>query len=274
MGIRRIAVMETIQAESARALSSCLTQAAADETVSVVVLHGNDQIFCHGMDLEGLSLEWENGKDEMGGAAGAFADLMRTILFLPKPVIAEVSGEARGGGVGLAAACDGVVASRGASFGLPETLFGLIPAIIAPVLLQRLTPQKLRFLTLSSHAVDADQAQKLGLVDEVVDESELSSAVEKLARHFGRSDPLAVPVLKQFVEEVRAGLLAEALGRGATMTAGLLRQDRVRIAINKYFLEAIPPWLARQGQGSRSALKGGRRDDAKRINGGGDQDRD
>jgi enoyl-CoA hydratase/carnithine racemase len=252
MGIRRIAVPETIKAENARALSGCLTRVAADESVSVVVLHGNDQIFCHGMDLAGLSLEWDNGKDEMGGAAGAFADLMRTILFLPKPVIAEVSGEARGGGVGLAAACDGVVASRGASFGLPETLFGLVPAIIAPVLLQRMTPQKLRFLALSSHAVDADQAQKIGLVDEVVDESELAGAVEKLARHFGRSDPLAVPVLKQFVEEARGGFLAEALDRGAAITAGLLHQDGVWIAINEYFKKAIPPWLARQRQGQQS----------------------
>ena len=234
MNPHRIAVTNTINRENAAALCHSLSLVLADETVSVVVLHGEEGFFCHGLDL-GL------GVKEQEETAVVFADLLRTLLFLPKPVIAEVNGEARGGGVGLAAACDAIVASRKASFGLPEALFGLIPSIITPVLLRRITPQKLRFLALSCHAADADLARDMGLVDIVVEERELHGAVEKLAGQFRRADRDAVPALKEFIESSVHRPAQEMLREGVELTQSMLRQQRVRTAIRDYLVDGVHP---------------------------------
>ncbi len=234
MNLHRTAVPKTITEESASTLSRSLSLALADETVRVIILHGEEGIFCHGLDF-GL------GEKEQEETAEVFADLLRRFLFLPKPIIAEVSGEARGGGVGLAAACDAIVASRRASFGLPEALFGLIPAIITPVLLRRITPQKLRFLSLSCHAVDADLARDMGLVDIVVEEGELRGAVERLSRQFRRPDRDAVPFLKEFVESSLYRPAQEVLREGVTLTQTRLREQRVRTAIRDFLSEGANP---------------------------------
>ena len=99
------------------------------------------------------------------------------------PAVAYVDGEARGGGVGLAAACDLVLATPRATFALPEALFGLVPGAIRPILEERMAPQKVRRLALLAGSIGAEEALALGLVDRIVaDESEAAGPMRALAR--------------------------------------------------------------------------------------------
>jgi enoyl-CoA hydratase/carnithine racemase len=248
MEARRIQVTEAIDERCCADLRRQLTEAAADETVSVIVLHGREGLFCRGLDFEALILE---RPEEAPGwpvrvATQAFAELLQAILLLPKPLIAEVDGKALGGGVGLAAACDAVVASKRASFGLPETLFGLVPAIIMPVLLERMAPQKIRLLALQGTAVDAKEARALGLVDAVSEVHELSATVGGLVRALGRPEPQAVPMLKQYIRESMAWSIALMLNRGAELTTSLLQQGKVMEAFRKFVSEGNAPWVDRR----------------------------
>ena len=105
----------------------------------------------------------------------AFARLVQAIRTIGKPVVAVVAGIALGGGVGIAAAADVVIASTRAAFGLPEALFGLVPGVVMPILLERMTPQKARWLALTGHTRSASEAQQLGLVDLVVSDDDSRS---------------------------------------------------------------------------------------------------
>ncbi len=231
VNVKRIALPPSLGCENESFLLEDLKLAARDESVTAVVLHGGEGVFCRGLDLGGIV---SAGCDGSGAKAAAdtFADLLTAILFLPRPVIAEVDGEARGGGMGIAAACDVVVATRRSSFGLPETMFGLIPAIIGPALLQRITPQKLRWLALSCEAVDAERALELGLADIVIENEQLERSVQRIAHRFRHADPTAVASLKEYLGKAAGEMMWE----GAAVTASFLGSDRVRSRIERFFL--------------------------------------
>jgi polyketide biosynthesis enoyl-CoA hydratase PksH len=233
MNICRIAVPRAIDHESIPPFLTSLAQAESDDSIAVVVLHGSDGIFCKGLNLETISMA-HGDSPQFGSIANVFADLMNCIMLLPKPVIAEVDGTVLGGGVGVAAACDIVVATRRSSFGLPEALFGLIPAIIAPLLLQRMAPQKLRKLALTCVAVDADHAASLGLVDMVVEEEMLQAKVQSLAHQLRHADPGAVGLLKNYLGKAMGAPVEETMLKGAAVTASLLGTDRVRSRIGNF----------------------------------------
>jgi enoyl-CoA hydratase/carnithine racemase len=161
-----------------------------------------------------------------------------------KPTIAVVDGEALGGGVGIAAACDLVLATTRASFGLPELLLGLLPAVVMPVLLERMPAQKIRLLALGAVSIPAERARDLGLADEVVGQDELPRAVRRYARALGRPDRRAVATLKAYAAETGGQNVVNGLARGSELTSALLSDHSVLDAIRELVSEGTPPWLA------------------------------
>lgn len=231
MKIVRIAVPQSLDLNNTVTLRHALEKTSDDDSVTAVVLHGSAAtVFCSGLDLVTAA----DGECTHGLLADGIADLLVTMLSLPKAIIAEVDGDVRGGGVGIVAACDAVVASKRSSFGLPEALYGLIPATIAPVLLQRMTPQKLRLMALTCEAVDADHAFEYGLVDVVTEEQLLQETVQRLACRFRHADPAVAGTLKAFVERAARMPVGEMIREGALVTASLLATDRVNAKISKY----------------------------------------
>jgi enoyl-CoA hydratase/carnithine racemase len=229
--IRRIHVPARLDARSVVGLTAQLLEATR-EPPRVLVLHGEDGVFCEGMDLAAISANPPDASD----AAYAFARCLEIVRGAASPTLAVVDGPALGGGLGLAAACDGVLASEVSIFGSPELLFGLLPAIVLPVLLERLSPQKLRLLALRGHSVTAPQALQLGLVDDVVAAGLLPSATRRWIRTLSRPDAAAVGAFKAYTAEVQSMRLEEALNRGASLTAERLQADSVRIAARTFAL--------------------------------------
>jgi enoyl-CoA hydratase/carnithine racemase len=207
---------------------------ALASSAPVVALTGADaDTFCLGLAV---------GTGVHGAApTHAFSDLFAKLHQSPKPLLAVVDGRAIGGGLGLACACDWVIATERATFGLPELLWGLVPAIIWPVLSDRMAPHAVRQWTISAHARGAIEAQAAGLVDALVPAASLERAVERGVHHLCRLDPQALQRLRTWARESRQYDLATALRLGADITAEMLKQPAVERRWNA-FVAGGSPW--------------------------------
>jgi enoyl-CoA hydratase/carnithine racemase len=207
--IDRPEVMNAIHPPACRELSDVFDAFDADDDLWVAILTGaGDRAFSAGNDLKyqasGAALEWP---------ASGFAGL--TSRFdLNKPLIAAVNGLALGGGFEIVLACDIVVASEKASFGLPEVRVGLAAAAGGLHRLPRQIPEKLAMgMILTGRRIDAAQAARMGLVNDVVAPDDLMPAARRWAAEILEAAPLSVRASK---EVARRGLdhasLEEAYG--------------------------------------------------------------
>jgi methylglutaconyl-CoA hydratase len=169
-----------------------------------VVLDGEGRTFCAGADVEwmraavGLSIE-DNERD-----AAAMQAMLTAIDECPVPVIARVQGAALGGGMGLCAVSDIVVATAGATFGFTETKLGIIPAVISTFVIPKIGETHARALFASGQRFGADRAMRIGLVHEVVaDEAALDARVAAILGELRTAGPTAIRAAKALVREVR-----------------------------------------------------------------------
>ena len=229
----RVRLPFDLDAASLDALTRDLRDALASPAPVVALAGATADVFCAGLAI---------GAGLQGGApTHAFSDLLATMHRAPKPLLAVVDGRAIGGGMGLACACDWVVATERATFALPELLWGLVPAIIWPVLTDRMAPHAVRQWTVSAHARSATEAQAAGLVDTLVANADLERATERAARTLRRVDPHALGRLRGWARESRRHDLPTALRLGAEITAAMLRQPAVHRRWHA-FAEGESPW--------------------------------
>ena len=169
-----------------------------------VVLAGQGQTFCAGADIDwmraAMALDVEGNEQD----AMAMAEMYETIDTCPVPVIARVQGAALGGGMGLCAVSDLVIAESGARFGFTETRLGILPAVISPFVIAKIGESHARALFPGGRRFDALRAQRIGLVHEVVEgEAALDLAVDAAIADIFAAGPTAVRAAKAIVREVR-----------------------------------------------------------------------
>ena len=212
-----------------------------------VVLAGDGQTFCAGADIDwmraAMALDVEGNEQD----AMAMAEMFETIDTCPVPVIARVQGAALGGGMGLCAVSDLVIAESGARFGFTETRLGILPAVISPFVIAKVGESHARALFPGGKRFDALRAQRIGLVHEVVEgEPALDLAVDAALADILASGPTAVRAAKGIVREVRG------LGHGSTKwhTARVIARQRVTDEAREgfsAFSERRPPAWSRDG---------------------------
>ncbi|HUP40393.1 MAG TPA: enoyl-CoA hydratase/isomerase family protein [Vicinamibacterales bacterium] len=204
----------------------------------IVCLRGeSDTVFCTGLAIE--SAPHDASRPELQ----EFALLLARLLDAPKPTIAIVEGSALGGGVGLAAACDWVMATEAATFGLPELLWGLVPAIIWPVITERMSARAARSWCVTAHARNVQDALADGLVDEVIPGGS-GTHVERRLRSLARIEPRALAMLRDWSRQTRTLHVNDALPEGARITADLMDNTtvRTRLAAFERGEAPWPPW--------------------------------
>jgi methylglutaconyl-CoA hydratase len=190
----------------------------------VVVLAGAGPSFCAGADISWMraaaSLDVEaNEQDAM-----AMADMFEVIDTCPVPVIARVHGSALGGGMGLCAVADVVIAESGTRFGFTETRLGILPAVISPFVVAKVGESEARALFPGGRRFDAVRAQRIGLVHEVVEgDAALDAAVTSAIRDVMAAGPTAARQAKAIIREIRG------LGHGSAKwhTARTIARQRV-----------------------------------------------
>jgi len=188
-----------------------------------VVLAGDGPTFSAGADIDwmraAMALDVEGNEQD----AMAMAEMFETIDTCPVPVVARVQGAALGGGMGLCAVSDLVIAESGARFGFTETRLGILPAVISPFVIAKIGESHARALFPGGKRFDALRAQRIGLVHEVVEgEDALDLAVDAALADILASGPTAVRAAKAIVREVRG------LGHGSSKwhTARVIARQR------------------------------------------------
>lgn len=189
-----------------------------------VVLRGAGPSFCAGADVTWMRAAAELDVEANEQDAMAMADMFETVDTCPAPVIARVHGAALGGGMGLCAVADVVIAESEARFGFTETRLGILPAVISPFVVAKIGESEARALFPGGRRFDAFRAQRIGLVHEVVEgEAALDAAIESAVRDVLAAGPTAARAAKAIVREIRG------LGHGSAKwhTARTIARQRV-----------------------------------------------
>ena len=194
-----------------------------DARVRVVVLAGAGTIFSAGADVSWMAKAVTYTADDNLRDAQALSEMFASLDRLPFPVIGRVQGAALGGGVGLAAVCDVVVADEQAVFGFTEVKLGIVPAVISPFALAKIGRSAARELFLTGARFSAARAREIGLVHQVVPLSELDRAVDACIREFLGAGPEAIATAKALISQVAGRPIEEA----GPITARAIAERRV-----------------------------------------------
>lgn len=173
-----------------------------DRETRVVILEGEGPTFCAGADIEWMRRAGSWSKAENEADAERMARMLWAVDECPKPVVAVVQGAAIGGGVGLVAASDVVIAADDAVFSLSEVKLGILPSVISPFVLRAIGPRQARRYFLTGERFGAAEARRIGLVHEVAPAAELGFAANAIVAALLTSAPEAVEVAKRLITQV------------------------------------------------------------------------
>jgi methylglutaconyl-CoA hydratase len=212
--------------------------------VRVIVLAGRGKSFCAGADVDSMKRQGEAQFEENLANARELAEMFRTIASSHKPTIARVSGAAIGGGLGLVSVCDVAVASKGAIFSASEVRLGLIPATIAPYVVRAMGARKAKRLFLSGERFSALQAEKVGLVHEVVEPFDLDVKVHTFIEDLLNGAPHAQAAVKELVDAVaERPINPELIEDTAVRIAKIRSTVEAREGLNAFLEKRPASWV-------------------------------
>jgi len=240
ISLNRPAVRNAFDEEVIAALTSFAKDAAKDPSLRAIVLSGEGPVFCAGADLAWMTKAVAYTRQDNLRDAEDLARMLELLDALPVPVIGRVHGAALGGGVGLVAICDMVVAADDAVFAFSEAKLGILPAVIAPYVLAKMGPSAARELFLTAARFPAAKALQLGLVHRVVPATQLDEAVNAYVREILTSAPSAVAAAKALVKELH-GARPDAVIATTTLRIAEQRVSRDGQEGMRAFLEKRKP---------------------------------
>jgi methylglutaconyl-CoA hydratase len=232
-----------LSAELIDALHRAVDGIAADPAVRAVILTGAGRSFCAGGDLAWMRAQFDADRAGRMAEARRLAMMLHALNTLPKPVIARVQGPAYGGGVGMMAVADAVIAAEGARFGLTETRLGLIPATISPYVIARMGEGPARSVFMSARLFDAAEAVRLHLVTRSVPEAELDAVVEAEAAAYLACAPAAVAAAKALARSLGPRIDEAVIEDTIVRLADTWETPEAREGIAAFFGKRPAPWV-------------------------------
>jgi isohexenylglutaconyl-CoA hydratase len=210
--LNRPQVRNAMSLDMVRELREALQQAEGDASVRVVVLRGSEGHFCAGADIKDMAGArmrlaqggFAPGQDPIAELNAAFGELCLAYARSPLPIVAVLEGSVMGGGFGLSCVSDVTLAAASTVFRLPETSLGVIPAQIAPFLIERLGYAEAKRLAVTGGRIDARQALAIRLVHQVLDsEAELQAALTQVVQDILACAPNALATTKALMAKAR-----------------------------------------------------------------------
>lgn len=179
-------------------LNLAFDDAEMDSQCRMIILEGHPELFCSGMDLQEIALasnpqitrDWTN----------LYMHTLKRFSTTSKIVVANIDGKVFAGGIGLVAASDWVIATPRSQFKLTETLWGLLPAMIAPYLIRKIGYQKTFSMSLTCRTVAAQEAHSLHLVDVLTETPK--NAIDDLLRRINRLEESTIKELKTYFQKM------------------------------------------------------------------------
>jgi methylglutaconyl-CoA hydratase len=243
--LNRPAVRNAFDAETILELTHVFRQIASMTDVRAVVLGAHGSAFSAGADLN-----WMRGMADYTWAdnhtdAARLANMLWTIASCPVPVVARVQGDCHGGGVGLVACCDVVVAAESAGFCFSETRLGLIPATISPYVIHAIGERAARRYFVTAERFDAKHAQLIGLVHEVCAAAVLHETTQQVVHSIARNGPLAVRACKQLVKDIgKLPIGPDLRDLTARRIADARASEEGREGLRAFLTKTAPAWQA------------------------------
>lgn len=212
-------------------------QIEQDTTIKVLVLEGNEQHFCTGMDFNAVN---EGGSEAvMEDDKNAYYNMLKHIVSCSKVVIAKVDGQVNAGGMGLVAASDIVISAEQTTYGLSEALFGLLPACVMPFLIRRVGVQKAQWMSLMTGGITAKRAYEIGLVDEL--STNTNDTLRRSLLRLTRLETSTIQDLKEYVSKL--WIINETTQTLAVdKITSLVQSDKVKNNIKNFVEKGQFPW--------------------------------
>ena len=222
--------------------------------VRAVLLTATGKSFSAGADLNWMRKMAGFSDAENRADALALAMMLRTIYSCPKPVVAQVQGDAYGGGVGLIAATDIAIAAETSRFSLSEVKLGLIAATISPYVIRAIGERAAHRYLITAERFDAEEARRIGLVHQIAPNDKLGEAVQSLLHTLLQNSPNAVTESKRLVREVVDQPISDALLEDTAQRIARTRaSDEGKEGVRAFLEKRRPLW---QESGARSQESG------------------
>ncbi len=184
-------------------LGALLREISQDDDLRVLVITGEGKHFCAGGDLNWMRDMGKAPYEENYSDALTLYDTYRALEDVPVPVLSLVKGAVRGGGMGIVAISDIVVAAEGSTFSFSEVKIGVVPSVVSSFALRRIGFSAARRLFLTGEVFGPEMAREIGLVDEVVPAEDLEGVGEKFVREILKNAPKAVRRTKELLRLYR-----------------------------------------------------------------------
>jgi methylglutaconyl-CoA hydratase len=243
LSLNRPAVHNAFDDRLIAELAAALDRLERDDAVRAVVLTGSGDSFSAGGDLNWMRRMAGYSEAENLADARALAELLRRLNELAKPTLARVNGAAFAGGLGLVCCCDVAVAAAEAVFSISEVRLGLVPATISPYVVAAIGARESRRYFITGERFSAAEAQRIGLVHEVVPRAELDAATEKLLAAILAGGSLAQARAKRLIAEVQDRAVGESI---VALTARAIAEARAsaeaREGLAAFFEKRKPGW--------------------------------
>ncbi len=245
----RIATITFNRAEKRNAISYELIddllaamKQAVGSPAQVVILTGAGKAFCSGMDLDNLKQLTGRTHEQNVQDSETMASLFRTLYDFPKPTIAAVNGPAIAGGTGLATLCDFTLAVPEAKFGYTEVRIGFVPAIVSSFLIANIGEKRARDLLLTGRIFGAEEAQRLGLVNEIVVPERLMARALELAAQLLENSPASLQATKKLLSSYTREQLDRQVRQAVQGNAGIRQTADFKEGITSFLEKRKPHW--------------------------------
>ncbi|HEY1465229.1 MAG TPA: enoyl-CoA hydratase-related protein [Terriglobales bacterium] len=222
-------------------LLGALEEVAAS-SARVMILTGEGQAFCSGMDLDDLKGLIGRSPDQNLEDSKTMAQLFRAVYEFPKPTIAAVNGAAIAGGACLATLCDFTLAAAEAKFGYTEVRIGFLPAIVSTFLLRQVGEKRARELLLTGKIIGTEEAFRMGLINEIVPAGSLLSRAEELARQLAENSPASLTATKRLLRDLTRTELDNQIAIAVQANAAIRATKDFREGISSFLEKRKPNW--------------------------------
>ena len=217
----------------------------AGSSALALILTGAGKAFCSGMDLENLKELLGRSPQQNLKDSETMARLFRSLYDFPKPTIAAVNGAAIAGGCGLATLCDFTLAVPEAKFGYTEARIGFVPAIVSTFLLRQIGEKQARDLLLTGRIITADEAYRLGMVNEIVAPEKLLDRARELAAQLIENSPVSLACTKRLLSNLARQDLDAQLQLAIKENAAVRTTHDFREGISSFLEKRKPVWTGK-----------------------------
>lgn len=223
-------------------LIEILEQLHKDSSLRAMIFQGNGKSFCAGADIAWMEKMNQMSIEENKKASSQLAHFFHLFNTLPVPTLTIVHGHVRGGGMGIPACSDIVIAQEPTSFAFSEVRIGIVPAIIAPYVITAIGNRQVRRFFLTGEIFETQKALEIGLIHEVVKGDVMKDRISYFIDSILKGGPQAIRKTKSLLHEIRDDSHQYTL-KTAKLNAEVRASDECKEGFEAFLNKKMPPWL-------------------------------